>query len=224
MAAILKANQVSVASGGLQPIAFNLHDVEEVAKTHLDEVRKKAQQLIEQAKSDAERIRKEAADQARREALAEMEAKFQQRSKELADKQTAEATQALRTILKELQSATDQWLGQWRDETLTLAIAIAEKITRSRVDKESDIVLGWLTDSTTAWSGARRIEVRLSAKQFEELAPRVGDLLKPFANQATCEVIEDSKVEPGGCVVKTDLGQMDWQISSQLNSLEEQLR
>ena len=81
MAAILKANQVSVASGGLQPIAFNLHDVEEVAKTHLDEVRKKAQQLIEQAKSDAERIRKEAADQARREALAEMEAKFQQRSK-----------------------------------------------------------------------------------------------------------------------------------------------
>ena len=126
--------------------------------------------------------------------------------------------------MKELQSATDQWLGQWRDETLTLAIAIAEKITRSRVDKESDIVLGWLTDSTTAWSGARRIEVRLSAKQFEELAPRVGDLLKPFANQATCEVIEDSKVEPGGCVLKTDLGQMDWQISSQLNSLEEQLR
>lgn len=224
MAGILKANQVSVASGGLQPIAFNLHDVEEAAKTHLDEVRKKAQQLIEQAKLDAERIRKEAADQARREALAEMEAKFQQRSKELADKQTAEATQALRTILKELQSATDQWLGEWRDETLTLAMAIAEKIIRSRVDKESDIVLGWLTDSTAAWSGARRIEVRLSAKQFEELAPRVGDLLKPFANQATCDVIEDPKVESGGCVVKTDLGQMDWQISAQLNSLEEQLR
>ena len=45
-----------------------------------------------------------------------------------------------------------------------------------------------------------------------------------FANQATCDVIEDPKVEPGGCVVKTDLGLMDWQVSSQLSSLEEQLR
>jgi flagellar assembly protein FliH len=224
MAGILKANQVSTASGGLQPIAFNLHDVEEAAKTQLDDVRKKAQQLIEQAKIDADRIRKDAADQARREALADMEAKFQQRSKELAEKQTAEVTQSLKSVLKELQGATDQWLGQWRDETLTLALAIAGKIIRSRVDKEADIVLGWLTDSTAAWSGARRIEVRLSAKQFEELAPRVGDLLKPFANQATCDVIEDPKIEPGGCVVKTDLGLMDWQISSQLSSLEEQLR
>lgn len=224
MAGILKANQVSTASSSLQPIAFNLHDVEEAAKTQLDDVRKKAQQLIEQAKMDADRIRKDAADQARREALADMEAKFQQRSKELAEKQTAEATQSLKSVLKELQGATDQWLGQWRDETLTLALAIAGKIIRSRVDKEADIVLGWLTDSTAAWSGARRIEVRLSAKQFEELAPRVGDLLKPFANQATCDVIEDPKIEPGGCVVKTDLGLMDWQISSQLSSLEEQLR
>jgi flagellar assembly protein FliH len=224
MAGILKANQVSTVSSSLQPIAFNLHDVEEAAKTQLDDVRKKAQQLIEQAKMDADRIRKDAADQARREALADMEAKFQQRSKELAEKQTAEATQSLKSVLKELQGATDQWLGQWRDETLTLALAIAGKIIRSRVDKEADIVLGWLTDSTAAWSGARRIEVRLSAKQFEELAPRVGDLLKPFANQATCDVIEDPKIEPGGCVVKTDLGLMDWQISSQLSSLEEQLR
>ena len=224
MAGILKANQVSTASSSLQPIAFNLHDVEEAAKTQLDDVRKKAQQLIEQAKMDADRIRKDAADQARREALADMEAKFQQRSKELAEKQTAEATQSLKSVLKELQGATDQWLGQWRDETLTLALAIAGKIIRSRVDKEADIVVGWLTDSTAAWSGARRIEVRLSAKQFEELAPRVGDLLKPFANQATCDVIEDPKIEPGGCVVKTDLGLMDWQISSQLSSLEEQLR
>jgi flagellar assembly protein FliH len=215
---------VSTVSSSLQPIAFNLHDVEEAAKTQLDDVRKKAQQLIEQAKMDADRIRKDAADQARREALADMEAKFQQRSKELAEKQTAEATQSLKSVLKELQGATDQWLGQWRDETLTLALAIAGKIIRSRVDKEADIVLGWLTDSTAAWSGARRIEVRLSAKQFEELAPRVGDLLKPFANQATCDVIEDPKIEPGGCVVKTDLGLMDWQISSQLSSLEEQLR
>jgi flagellar assembly protein FliH len=224
MAGILKANQVSTVSSSLQPIAFNLHDVEEAAKTQLDDVRKKAQQLIEQAKMDADRIRKDAADQARREALADMEAKFQQRSKELAEKQTAEATQSLKSVLKELQGATDQWLGQWRDETLTLALAIAGKIIRSRVDKEADIVLGWLTDSTAAWSGARRIEVRLSAKQFEELAPRVGDVLKPFANQATCDVIEDPKIEPGGCVVKTDLGLMDWQISSQLSSLEEQLR
>lgn len=224
MAGILKANQVSVSNGGLQPIAFNLHDVEEAAKTQLDEVRKKASLIIEQAKVDADRIRKEAAEQARREALADMEAKFLQRSKELAEKQTAEATHALKNILKELQGATDQWLGQWRDETLSLALAIAEKVIRSRVEKEAEIVLSWLTDSTAAWSGARRIEVRLSAKHFEELAPKVGDLLKPFANQATCDVIEDPKIEAGGCIVKTDLGLMDWQISSQLSSLEEQLR
>jgi|688.fasta_scaffold00132_39 flagellar assembly protein FliH len=224
MAGVLKANQVGATSGGLQPIAFNLHDVEEAAKSHLEEVRKKTQQLIEQAKQDAERIRKEAGEQARREALAEMEAKFQQRSKDLAEKQTNEAIQSLKNVMKELQQATEQWLGQWRDETLTLALAIAEKIIRRRIESEADIVLGWLTESTTAWSGARRIEIRLSSKQFAELAPRVADLLKPFAGQATCDVIEDSKVEAGGCLVKTDLGVMDWQISAQLGSLEEQLK
>lgn len=224
MAGVLKANQVHVAASGLQPIAFNLHDVEEAAKNHLDTVRQKAQQLIEQAKQDAEKIRKEAAEQARRDALAEMEAKFQQRAKEMAEKQTADALQSFKAVLSELQAATDQWLGQWRDETLSLALSIAEKIVRVRVDRDAEIVLGWLAESTAAWNGARRIEVRLSAKQFEQLSPRVADLLKPFANQATCDVIEDAKVEAGGCVVKTDLGGMDWQISSQLSSLEEQLR
>jgi len=224
MAGVLKANQVGTAASGLQPIAFNLQDVEDAAKNHLDDVRKKAQLLIEQAKVDAEKIRKDAADQARREALADMEAKFQQRSRELADKQTAETTSALRNVLKELQQATDQWLGQWRNETLTLALAIAEKIVREKVDREAEIVLGWLTESTATWAGARRIEVRLAAKQFGELAPRVGDLLKPFASQATCDVVEDPKVEAGGCIIRTDLGVMDWQISSQLSSLEEQLK
>jgi flagellar assembly protein FliH len=224
MAGILKANQINSMAGGLTPIAFNLHDVEELAKGQLEDVRIKAQQLIEQAKADAEKLRKESADTARREALMEMEAKFQQRSKELADKQTNEATMVLKNVISQLQAATDTWLQQWREQTLELALAIAGKIVRERVQREEEIVMRWLSESTAAWNGARRIEIRLSPHQYGSLLNRVEDILKPFRQNANCSIVEDPTVEAGGCLIKTDLGSMDWQISSQLESLAEQLR
>ncbi len=224
MVGILKANQLNPSTANAQPIAFNMQDMEEAAKNHLAEVKQKAQQLIEQAKVDAEKIRKEVAEQARRDALAEMEAKFQQRSKEMADKQTTEAVTSMRAILNGIQKEMSEWLSQWRDETLSLSMAIAEKVIRQRVENEPEIVLQWLVESTASWSGARRIEIRLHPQVHSALSTRIDDLLKPFASQAACTVIEDVQVEKGGCIVRTDLGVMDWQISTQLNRLEEQLR
>jgi flagellar biosynthesis/type III secretory pathway protein FliH len=224
MVGILKANQMNPMTANAQPIAFNMHDMEEAARSHLLEVKQKAHQLIEQAKVDAERIRKEVAEQARRDALAEMEAKFQQRAKEMADKQTTEAVTSMRAVLSGIQKEMNEWLSQWRDETLSLSMAIAEKVIRQRVENEPEIVLQWLIESTASWSGARRIEIRIHPQVHSALATRIDDLLKPFASQVACTVIDDAQIEKGGCIVRTDLGVMDWQISTQLGRLEEQLR
>jgi hypothetical protein len=49
------------------------------------------------------------------------------------------------------------------------------------------------------------------------------DFIKMLEGAKSVQVVEDSSVGPGGCVIETDFGEIDARISSQLAELESKI-
>jgi flagellar assembly protein FliH len=57
------------------------------------------------------------------------------------------------------------------------------------------------------------VDVKLSSEHIK-------DFIQLIEGSKSLQVVEDSTVDPGGCIIETDFGEIDARISSQLAELE----
>ena len=168
-----------------------------------------AQSIIKLAKAEANRIREEARrqgeDAGRREARGENESKL----KEALDTLN-QAVKARKKIMKDAET-----------EILRLALKSAEQIIRSEVSLHRDVCLNIVAEAINRVSDREQVIVRVNRddaeyiKRYKDRLAGIVDGIRSFS------VIEDNQVEPGGCVIETNLGYIDARISTKLEAIEE---
>lgn len=230
MASIIKTSQPpSTSTKGVsdktQPSFFNATDLRQNAESELVSAKQQAEQLLEQAQRDAEEIR----SLAREEGLAVAREEWNERVNAEAHRVAEEHCQSLlascEKTMQRLQEETRMWLEQWQRQTTTLACRMAEKILRQPIqDRQQAILHRWLEESCQLANEARSISVHVHPGDFRVAKAALEQITREVPLASSTNVIEDDTVEPGGCQVITDQGILDYQISTQLKRLVEQLR
>ena len=107
------------------------------------------------------------------------------------------------------------------NEILRISLKVAEQIIRSEVSLHRDVCLNIVSEAIMRISDREQVIVRVNRedaeyiKRYKDRLSGILDGVKSFS------VIEDSTIEPGGCIVETNLGYVDARISTKLKSIEE---
>jgi len=201
------------------------------ARGELDRAHAEAREIIERAKIQVEGTRQEAQAEGfqsgYKQGLSEGTQKGREQGLEQAKKDFSEQNVRLRgaleSLLRTFESDRNHLMAQAHQDLLALALAMAAKVTRRQLQADPDLGLEIIKNAVGLVGSRSAVTIRVNpddADRFEVLDP---ELAKSTFGLEQVKVVKDASVEAGGCVVATDNGSIDAQVSTQLDNLIGQL-
>ncbi len=221
MSTIIKANAQQSLPGqpAIQPVAFNLRNMETQAQGYLDQVRAEAQTILREAEEEAQRIRERAEKEGRDAALQAVE--------RVMDEKVARHMQtllpALEQAIEQVQDSRQQWLHHWQHNAIQVATAIAAKVIRREIAQQPEIPLELIKETLELASGSEEIQLHLNPTDHQHLGRQAEQLAEQLSRLAPATVVADERITAGGCLAQTKFGVVDNQIESQLARIAEEL-
>jgi flagellar biosynthesis/type III secretory pathway protein FliH len=196
------------------------------APFHFDELRGQvaagqpgSSPLVANAMRDAERMRRQAQDDAR----AAANAAAQQILDEKVERRLAALVPALQEAVTRIDAAKSQCLAHWERAAVRVAAAIAERVIRRQLDRQPEIALAIVREALELACGAGDVQLRMHPEDCETLGRHVETLSRELARMGKVDIVSDPTISKGGCRVETRYGVIDQQIESQLARIEQEL-
>jgi flagellar assembly protein FliH len=194
----------------------------------LEAVRAEAEAIRLQAIQDAERIR----EQARREGYQRgYDEGYHDGAREAQQRADAELQQTLETLRAHLQQVIqgvhtqqEAYLQHAESQMLELALEVARKVVREELKLQPAHVLAIVRDTLRRVQGFGRLRIRVNPLDVELLRQNRPSLLQVVDGVEGIEIVEDRRVDQGGCVIETEQGVYDARIRTQLGEIERVLR
>ena len=107
---------------------------------------------------------------------------------------------------------------------MELALAIARKVVCREIEVDKEVVVCVAREALAKVEGPGRIIIKLNPsdlRYFNETNYQISEMIGNIDN-VTLE--SDDSIQSGGCVIDTDLGEIDARIEHQLQAVEESFR
>ena len=106
---------------------------------------------------------------------------------------------------------------------IELAAGIAGRILRRELDHDQEITPKLIRETLELAAGDPHVRLHLNPQDHETLRDRLPGIFRDVGTSTTPEIVADSSVGPGGCVVKTEFGEIDQTIEAQLDRIQQEL-
>ena len=225
---LLKANDIR---GLGSKIVFNYEDLRERCDRYVEKVRRDTRNMIQEAQTQSDFIRKEACEQGQQtglqQGLRDAEEHIRSRAEELADQL---AVEKLKTTLPAMQAAADvlvlereKWMDGWEKIALQLSLAVAEKMLRRKLNVEPEISTEMIRGVLELAAGTPHITLKLNPKDLEHLGEHAEEVIRSMASCGRVTLIAEKSISNGGCVIETQHGVINAEIENQLERIASEL-
>ena len=136
---------------------------------------------------------------------------------------TEEKKPLLHELAEGLSGVRESLLAYWERNILQIAAGIAHQAIAQELPKIKDVPLNLLREALELAVGCASIKIRMNPDDLKELRTAVEMLLKEFSQITTAELLEDPRVNRGGCVVESSAGTVDQRLESRLQRIIEEL-
>lgn len=168
-----------------------------------------AQRLVAEAQTRAADVERAARDRGRAEAQAQAQVAL--------DRAVADLRGQLTASLDELASLRVDLAARAEKDLVRLALAIAHKIVQREVRVDHEIALTLTRVALARVHSRAGATVRLHPDDFAYVSAHRAKL----NSEAAIEIIEDRNVGPGGCIVQSEMGEIDARIEQQFAEIEQ---
>ena len=184
------------------------------------EANARAAAIVARAEAEAERIRNEARQQGFAEGLVAGRAELRTVAEPVVDALSAAAEQ-----LRELQQSAADAVEA---EAVRLAMEISEKVVAGAIAVEPERVLDVIRGALRAIVERERIAIHVNPEDLAIVREGLDELAGSLGGIEHVEVQEERRVQRGGAIVRTTVGEIDARIQTKLDrarvAVEEQLR
>ncbi|MCL4202160.1 MAG: hypothetical protein KJ000_06680 [Pirellulaceae bacterium] len=219
MVRIIKAAEAAVSAPSSARSRGTFIDASHDVTSQLEQARVQAARIVDDARQQAEQIRREAAEQGRQQA----EATYQERVRGEVQRHLASALPAFEQAVQALREARAGHLRQCETGLIRLASAIAARLVRRQVQQTPEVALDLVREALELATGSQQLKIRLNPADFEALGASAAELARCHGDGVTAELIADADVSRGGCVLQTEFGTIDQRFESQLARIMEEL-
>ncbi|MCL2374866.1 MAG: FliH/SctL family protein, partial [Treponema sp.] len=122
--------------------------------------------------------------------------------------------------LERAQDKRAEILEQTEQEIVSLVLLIARKVIKVISENQRNVIVSNIVQALRKVKGRGNILIRVNMADLKLSTQQKKDFINLVEGAKSIQVVEDSSVDEGGCIVETDFGEIDARISSQLSELE----
>lgn len=188
-----------IRGGGDGPrgvVPREVYDAREEARRIVDEAREQAASIVEDAERNAESIRERARAEGHEAGRAEAAA-----------------------LLARAAALRDQASADAERDTARVALAAAERIVGEELAVSPDRIAAIVGEALGRARRANEVVVSVCPADAETLRAMQAEVAAHAGNPARFSIREDPELTRGGCIVRTELGEIDARVEVQLESL-----
>jgi len=127
------------------------------------------------------------------------------------------------SITRQFAAEVERYNQEFDNAVVTLAIAVAKRVVAREIEVDDGAVLARSREAIRKIIGVEKIKIHVNPSDEEYIREHRNEL-SGYADSVKEIVVEsDNKVERGGCVIESDLGNIDARISTQFELIEEAL-
>lgn len=134
--------------------------------------------------------------------------------------QALEAVAAAERALAEMH---DRYVADAEAAAVDLAFQIAEKVIGTTIATDREAVLGVVSGALLRTTDRDHLVLEVNPGDFELVRDSAAELAARLGGISRMEVVSERRVEAGGCVVRTEAGEIDARVSSQLERVRQLL-
>lgn len=108
-------------------------------------------------------------------------------------------------------------------QVVNLVLSIAKKVIKVISENQKNVVINNITQSLQRLQQKSDVIVRVNLADLKLATRHKEDILRMAERVKTITIAEDTTVDPGGCIIETDFGEIDARISSQLREIEDRI-
>ena len=168
----------------------------------------KARELLQKAQAEGEEIVRKA----------------QEKSEELRrsgyDTGYQEGLAQVTELLVKARTEHEQFLKNANRELMDLAFKIAEKIIGKQIEIEPQTIISIVKQAMQNVRGSKQLTIRVHPNDAKILKENDEELQEALGRQRMIDIVEDKKVNPGGCIIESEIGTVEAQLQTQLERLK----
>ena len=123
--------------------------------------------------------------------------------------------------LKKIREVTSQHIEK---EVVKLALAIAKQVICREITIDRETVVCVAREALTKVDDTCKIKIKMSPSDLQFINESKHKLTNPLSNFNNATFEAEESIQSGGCIIETDLGEIDARIEKQLQAVEESFR
>lgn len=136
---------------------------------------------------------------------------------------TDQAVEAFAAAERSLAELHDRYVAETEAAAVDLAFQIAEKVIGATIASDREAVLGVVSGALLRTTDRDHLVLEVNPGDFELVRDSAAELAARLGGISRMEVVSERRVEAGGCVVRTEAGEIDARVSSQLERVRQLL-
>lgn len=125
---------------------------------------------------------------------------------------------------EELEKVRGQIYSRVERETVELALAIARKIVFQEVRTDREVILRVVREALKRTNEAANVKIRINPSDFNILKNNENMFGAEMNSLENLHLIKDDRINDGGCMIETEMGEIDARIETQLRAVEDEFR
>jgi len=135
----------------------------------------------------------------------------------------ARSLEAVAAAERAMADMYDRYVAEAEAAAVDLAFQIAEKVIGTTIATDREAVLGVVSGALLRTTDRDHLVLEVNPGDFELVRDSASELAARLGGINRMEVVSERRVEPGGCVVRTEAGEIDARVSSQLERVRQLL-
>lgn len=207
--------------------AFDMTEVGDEAAEIIATAEEIASRILEEAKADAEAIRKQARLEGLEEGKAAVSGRVEQQLEEeirkARSREVANLVKTLQTLISEVNDWRDTLARDAKEQLISLAVNIAGSVVKREVKCSDDVARLNVEEAIRLSARRSKLLIRISEMDMTMLETLLDE--QPFVqdSDSAVEVVPSSEILPGGCLIESPSGSVDARIETQLREIEKVL-
>ncbi len=190
-------------------------DAENQASTIIQNAKDEAAKILAEAQSEKEKIKSEAQKEG-----------FEKGHEDGYQNGVVEVdrlVERMHKILEAVMQRRDEILQDTESQIVELIILMARKVIKIISENQKNVIMANTLAALKKVKTRGIVTLRVNLEDVKLTSAHVKEFIQHVENVQGINVLEDSSVEKGGCIVETDFGSIDARISSQLTELENKI-
>ena len=124
------------------------------------------------------------------------------------------------TVLQRAQDKRTEILEETEQEIINLVLLISRKVIKVISENQRNVIISNVVQALRKVKGRGNIVIRVNIADLKLASDHIKDFINLVEGAKSVQIVEDSSIDEGGCVIDTDFGEIDARIASQLAELE----